>query len=49
MEESWGSMSERSQFMRLTFKIVNLRLKFLFPGSVVPQGGHDLVVVAVTS
>jgi hypothetical protein len=30
---------------RLTFKIINLRLKSLFPRSIFPQGGHDLEVV----
>ena len=35
------SLSER----RLTFKIINLRLKFLFPRSMVPQGSHDREVV----
>jgi hypothetical protein len=30
--------------LRFTFKIINLRLEFLFPWSMVSEGRHDLVV-----
>ncbi len=41
------SLSECIQLasLKLTFKIINLRLKFLFPGSMVSQSGHDPEIV----
>lgn len=34
---------------RHTFKVVNLRLKLLFPRAMVPKGRHYLVVAATIS